>query len=204
MNPSTPQPISPPPSSSLVPPQTPVLATSATPQAPVVMNSPQVSLPAGQVVSPKIPYRSWVFWLIVLLTANLIVIGYLWLSPMISPPIRIKDQSLEAKIQVDKLAANSNGFLVLRAQLDEPPGLMIAHTSLIIPDTYENFYISIDSDESLPRQLLAQVIPGTVVKATFYKDSDNDGTYNVNIDTEIATGILGNKIQSSFVIKPSL
>ncbi len=195
MDPSTTKPTSPLTNSPLEPSQTPELVPipSILPPTP---SKPVIDL-------KKIPYRSGSFWLVILLVLNLFLFGYFWLIPLISPTIRIKDQPLSARIHVDKLSANTSGFLVLRAQVDAPPGLTVAKTSLIIPDTYYNFDLGLEGESLLPEDT-ARVIPGTVVTATFYKDMDKNGIYTSEIDTEVATDIFGNKSQTTFIIKSSL
>jgi hypothetical protein len=206
-----PQPILPTPPSLPVPspvPAPPVVPSiqndTETLTQPIIDESQALSSPSSPKNEKRPFYLSWIFWLVILLIVNAVLFIFFWVIPQISPPIVIKDQPIGAIFHVDKARVTANSFLVLRAQVDSPLGLTIAKTSLLIPDTYRDFNVNLESGEALPSEFVDHVIPGTTVKATLYKDLDKDGIYNPDIDSEIVTNILGGKSQSTFIIKSSL
>lgn len=178
----------------------PVNPAPATPAIPPVVPPPQ-SPPGEETIDERPVYKQWSFWITLFLLLNLIVFAYLWIVPLFSPLIVIKDQPIEATFRVDKVKVLEEGFVAIQADIQGVPGPVLGFSNFLIPDTYSDFDISLLTPEELPEEVLGSIKPGTKAYATLYIDVNRDGAFNPTIDNVIGKDILGRKVQTFFVIQ---
>lgn len=176
---------------------------------PIPQQAPQGQVGATQSVPsqvvPQAPERKrnifsrWWFWLLILIITSFLLFSRFFIYPKIGNEIVITDQVINDSIHVDKLSLKTRAFLVFQPQdinipLMPSPDISLANTSLLFPDTYQDFDFPFVGDTSLgPR-------PGTyIIFATLYKDANNNRNYDIYEDTEVLTDLFGKKIRVQFL-----
>jgi hypothetical protein len=178
-------------------PVTPVTASDI-PNTPPSGSAPPVE---DETVEEGPVYKQWGFWITLFLLLNLIVFAYLWIIPLFSPLIVVKDQPIQASFRVSKVKVLEAGFVAIQSDIQGVPGPVLGFSNFLIPDTYSEFDISLLSPDQLPPEVLQSIIPGTKAYATLYIDSDKDGNFLPTSDNQISKDILGRKIQTFFIIQ---
>lgn len=188
-------------------PQTPTPQPSVTPaqatiaQAPPVL--PEVATPE-ETPSETPFYLTFGFWAFILFLGNLLAVFFLWIYPLLLPPILTSDQPMGEKFHIQKARVNQNGFVVLKVDVVSAEGsstLVLASSEVLTPEVYEDFYVVRAAGEALPDDFLTRIPEGTVVKVGIYRDSDADGIFNPDIDQDIAKDVFGRKIQTTFFLR---
>ena len=177
---------------------------------PIPQQAPQGQVGATQSVPQVVqsaPERKrnilsrWWFWLLILLLTSFLLFSWFFIYPKIGNQIVVKDQVIEGSIHVDKLSLKTRAFLVFQPQdknipLMPSPDIILGNTSLLFPDTYEDFDFPFVGDTSSGPRV------GTyIIFATFYKDVNNNRNYDLYEDTEVLTDLFGKKIRVQFIAK---
>lgn len=173
---------------------TPSVQAGTQPTAPVNLPSPAPisGVPTVPVEESPPVFKQWSFWITLFLLLNLLVFGYIWVLPIVSPPIVIEDQPIAARFHIKKLRAPTQGRIEIQIDTLGAPGLTIARSNLLIADTYTDFEISMEGEATLPPETVASIVGGTKAYVTFYKGES---------DKEVVRDILGRKLQATFTIK---
>lgn len=171
-----------------------------TSQSPSFQDQIPVDQPAGN--NPF--YLTFGFWAFMFFLVNLVVVFFLWIYPLLSPPLVVEDQPISATFNIKKLRITSQGFLVLSAeQTGENNDIYfgpVAKSPLLIPDTYEDFVIPIESGQTL-EEFSVRLKPNTIVKVAFYYDSDENGNFDFDTDITVHQDVFGRKLQGTFILR---
>lgn len=171
----------------------------------VLVNPPEDSISVEAGVPAKTPfYRSFGFWAFVFFGINFIIAIYIWVAPLLSPPIVVKDQPLGTTFHIERVRVPSEGFLVFEAVWEHLPNLLLSRTSILPPDVYKDFDVALINKDVTPPEFLAQVPPNAIVFVSIYKDMNRDGSYNPEDDKEVLKDIFGRKLQTTFFLTSNL
>lgn len=123
--------------------------------------------------------------------------------------IVVEDQALTNRfeIQVERVEVNANSFLVFYMPLTRDVGgseLMVASTSILVPDVYTDFKVPIFTPErgSVDQFQFSRIRAGGEVYATLHKDVDGNSLFDPEIDNERLKDPSGNDIRVTFKLIP--
>lgn len=180
--------------------------------APVSSPAPQVN-PEPIIQNPQPPeqpaeanpfYLTFGFWAFIFFLGNLIAIFFFWIYPLLSPPLVVENQPLGEGFSLKRARVTSPGFIALKVEVTGGQGptiLTIANSSLLTPDTYEDFYLSRQSKQTLPDEFLAAIKEGSSVSVAVYNDVNQDREFDPGADNSVMKDIFGRKIQTSFILE---
>jgi len=168
------------------------------PIAPLVQRPPTPSEQGRIVPLNKNKTIVWSVILVIELLAILGLILFIWIyiNPRVGNQIVVGNQSVTSSIHVDRISIKTKAFLVFQSLNDFTYemnlGSHLANTILLIPGTYENFNLDLVEAAELSST------PGAIIVATLYHDSNKNGIYDTEKDTQPLTDILGNNIRVEF------
>lgn len=145
---------------------------------------PQLPKPQGLVQQNF----SWLYPVLTILLLVLSGLVYFLVIPYFSKPLDLSVQigTSDTKINIKRLSAPSNGFLVVNKDENGLPGAVVGVSPFLIKDTYPILEISI------PHDIVAS---GEKMYVTFRTDEDHNNMYDYSIDTEIPRNIYGYKLR---------
>lgn len=165
------------------------------------MTNQEFSGGAQSSITTKNPLKTFGMPLVFILLI-LIIIGGAYAvihSVFLSAKIEVSDQPFGGTITVKRAVVKKSGFVVIYARgRFGAPGIRIAQTEHLIPDTYVDFSLTpLETFPSEVGEISVKLQPGDKLTAIIYEDVNNDQRPDIAIDRPART-LFGGLVSSDF------